>query len=355
MARKFLTHINLAKNEIQNAIIQNLAAAPSAPKPGQIYYNTVKKTFEYYGEADWVDPTARAKHTGTQSVETITGLADIATSGDAADLTEGTLPAARFSDTAHGARSGGSTHAKAVAGGASGFMTGADKAKLDTIAANATVNETDSFLRDRANHTGKQLASTITDFVAQVRSSSIAQMAAPKASVDIGKQRLTNVASPTLDADAATKSYVDALVSGIDWKVAVRAATTVAVELSGDQTVDGIPLVAGDRVLVKNQAVSSTNGIYVVAAGAWSRSPDASASVDVTSGMAMMVTEGTVLGDTRWDMGTKDTIIVGTTPLVFIQVGAVIRYTGANGVTVTGNTISVNVDSAAFMAAIIYG
>jgi len=82
---------------------------------------------------------ARANHTGTQSVATITGLATVATSGSASDLGAGTLPAARFDDTAHGARAGGTLHANAVAAGAAGFMTGADKTKLDGVAAGANL------------------------------------------------------------------------------------------------------------------------------------------------------------------------------------------------------------------------
>lgn len=82
----------------------------------------------------------RANHTGTQDVATITGLATVATSGSAADLSAGILPAARFDDTAHGARAGGTLHANVIAAGASGFMTGADKTKLDGVAAGAQVN-----------------------------------------------------------------------------------------------------------------------------------------------------------------------------------------------------------------------
>lgn len=80
---------------------------------------------------------SRANHTGTQAVATITGLAAIATSGSASDLGAGTLPAGRFDDTAHGARAGGALHANAVAAGAAGFMTGADKTKLDGVATGA--------------------------------------------------------------------------------------------------------------------------------------------------------------------------------------------------------------------------
>lgn len=107
---------------------------------------------------------ARANHTGTQSVATITGLASVATSGSASDLGSGTLPAARFDDTAHGARAGGTTHAVVVAAGAAGFMTGADKTKLDGVAAGATANSPDATLLARANHTGTQAAASISDF-----------------------------------------------------------------------------------------------------------------------------------------------------------------------------------------------
>jgi hypothetical protein len=82
---------------------------------------------------------ARANHTGTQSAGTITGLAAVATSGSASDLGSGTLPAARFDDTAHGNRAGGSLHPAATTSVA-GFMSGADKSKLDGIAAGAQVN-----------------------------------------------------------------------------------------------------------------------------------------------------------------------------------------------------------------------
>lgn len=78
----------------------------------------------------------RATHTGTQAAATITGLAAIATSGSADDLSAGTLPAARFNDTAHGARAGGTLHAAATTS-VNGFMSAADKTKLDGVATGA--------------------------------------------------------------------------------------------------------------------------------------------------------------------------------------------------------------------------
>lgn len=99
----------------------------------------------------------------------------------------------------------------------------------------------------------------------------------------------------------------------------VRAATTAAVTLSGTQTIDGVTLVAGDRVLVKDQATASQNGIYVVAAGAWARAEDFDSSAEVFTGTAVNVTEGTLSRLTGWTLTTSGTITVGTTGLTFVR------------------------------------
>jgi hypothetical protein len=109
----------------------------------------------------------RATHTGTQAAATITGLAAVATSGSATDLAAGTLPAARFNDTAHGARAGGTLHADATTS-LSGFMSGADKTKLNGVATGATANSADATLLARASHTGTQPSTTISDFAEAV-------------------------------------------------------------------------------------------------------------------------------------------------------------------------------------------
>lgn len=83
----------------------------------------------------------RATHTGTQAATTITGLAAVATSGSASDLSAGTLPAGRLDDTAHGARAGGTLHA-AASSSVAGFMAAADKAKLDGITGTNTGDQT---------------------------------------------------------------------------------------------------------------------------------------------------------------------------------------------------------------------
>lgn len=92
----------------------------------------------------------------------------------------------------------------------------------------------------------------------------------------------------------------------------VRAATTANITLSGAQTIDGVSVVAGDRVLVKSQSTGSQNGIYTAAAGVWARSEDR-----IQAAMLVSVQEGTVAADTVWTLTTNETIVVGTTSLTF--------------------------------------
>jgi hypothetical protein len=101
-----------------------------------------------------------ANHTGTQGAATITGLAAIATSGSAADLTAGVLPAARFDDTAHGSRAGGALHAVAT-GAAAGFMAAADKTKLDAITGTNTGDQTITLTGDVTGSGTGSFAATI--------------------------------------------------------------------------------------------------------------------------------------------------------------------------------------------------
>ncbi|AJO77660.1 phage tail protein [Pseudomonas sp. MRSN 12121] len=122
----------------------------------------------------------------------------------------------------------------------------------------------------------------------------------------------------------ATRVYVDGKVleeiNKLDSKQSVRAATTANIALAGLQAVDGVALVAGDRVLVKNQAGAKDNGLYIVSAGAWARTADADSNAEVTSAMLVSVEQGATLADTRWQLITDGAIVLGTTLLTFQNV-----------------------------------
>lgn len=124
---------------------------------------------------------------------------------------------------------------------------------------------------------------------------------------------------------------------GSDVKASVRAATTADITLSGAQTIDGVAVIAGDRVLVKDQTTGANNGLYtVVDPGAWTRTDDANTSAEVTSGMLVPVTEGTVNGDSLWQLTTNDPITLATTALVFQRDVRVIPGAGSSGFTAGG-------------------
>lgn len=122
----------------------------------------------------------------------------------------------------------------------------------------------------------------------------------------------------------ATRDYVDTRIQEelfkLDSKQSVRAATTSNIALAGLQTVDGVALVAGDRVLVKNQAVAKDNGIYLAAAAVWTRSADADTNAEVTSALLTSVEQGVTQADTRWQLVTDGGIVLGATALTFQNV-----------------------------------
>lgn len=155
-------------------------------------------------------------------------------------------------------------------------------------------------------------------------------------------------------------------ISDIDYKQAVRVLELNNVTLSGGapNSVDGVSLVANDRILVTGQTTSSYNGLYTVSIvgtgsnGTWVRTSDTNATGEINSGMIVMVTEGTEWANTSWKLITNNPIIIGTTALTFLQntgnsfsiinvvsssnvvangVSSTVSFASGNNISITGN------------------
>ena len=332
MAKKILVSYDFSKLELLNVRIQNLASDPASPVEGQLYWNTASKYPAVHNGTSFINLLSRANHTGTQAWSTLISTPTTLAGYGITDAT----PSSHVG-------TGGAAHANVIAGGAAGFMTGADKTKLDGVATGATANATDAALRDRSTHTGTQLASTISDFNTAVRTNSLTQMAAPTADLSHGGFKATNMADGVAATDGATYGQLLSISNGTDWKASVRVLAIANVAtLSGLQTIDGVTLVANDRIALVGQTTASANGIYVVQSGAWARSTDADGNSEVTPGMAFFIEEGTTYADSQWRLTTNGTIVVGTTSLAFAQIGAAVSYTNGTGLSLAGNVFSID-------------
>lgn len=192
-------------------------------------------------------------------------------------------------------------------------------------------------LRDRATHTGTQLAATISNFDAQVRTNRLDQLAAPTSALSVGGQRLTNVATPTASTDAVTKAYADNLASGIDFKQEVVAASTENVNVATHVgPIDGVALNAGDRVLLRGQNVVGERRIYTYngGGGGFTVAPD---FTQAQAGAFVYVLNGTLYGGTAhvWNGSGQ----------AWVQFSGVSSLTAGGGLAAgSGNTISVGYD-----------
>jgi hypothetical protein len=169
---------------------------------------------------------------------------------------------------------------------------------------------------------------------------------APTGNVSMATYKITSLGTPTDSTDAATKAYVDSVTEGLHIHEAARAATTANVNLAnalenGD-ILDGVTLATGDRVLVKNQTTTSENGIYVVQdSGQPTRATDFDTATEVDSGDFIFVYAGTANASTGW-VQTNKPAIIGTDAIVFTQFSGAGTYLAGNGLTLTGNSFSIN-------------
>jgi hypothetical protein len=167
------------------------------------------------------------------------------------------------------------------------------------------------------------------------------------ANLDAGTNKITNLGTPTSGTDAATKAYVDAVSEGLHVheaaKVYVGTNITIATALEAGDTVDGVTLASGMRVLVNGQTTQSENGVYVVSvSGAPTRALDFDTPNEVKSGDFIFVSSGTSYGNTGW-VQTLTPATIGTDAISFTQFSGAGTYTAGSGLNLNGTVFSVDV------------
>jgi hypothetical protein len=306
------------------------AGAPSTLANAELAFNEATNIL-YYG-------------TGTGGAGgSATSIIAIAGNGAFVDLsTNQTIAGTKtFSSTISGSINGNAATATTWATARDLSLTGDATATLLSVNGSANVSAALTLATVNSN-VGTFLKTTVNakGLVTAATTANINDLTVPTADYAFGGYKITGLADPTSDQDAATKYYVDTVAQGLDVKASVKAATTANITLSGAQTIDGIAIVAGDRVLVKNQTSTPTNGIYVAASGAWARSADANTWDELVSAYTF-VEEGTTYADTGWVCTINAGGTLGTTPITWSQFSGAGTYLAGTGLTLSGNTFSI--------------
>jgi hypothetical protein len=166
--------------------------------------------------------------------------------------------------------------------------------------------------------------------------------------IDLKNKRGINVADPTSATDIANKQYVDNRIDGLSYKDEVRVATTanaaLATSYENGDSVDGVTLVTGDRILIKDQTTATENGIYIVGVtGAPTRATDANTTAKLNNATVYVV-DGTVNSGREYTQTTKNPTI-GTNNLVFVQKSTGTAYTAdGQGIELASTTFSIELD-----------
>ena len=267
-------YLDFAKYEARQVRAHQLGAAPSSPVTGQLYYNTADNTLYWWDGTGWV--SARGGAAATPPATT-GALGTIQLAGDLA----GTATSPQI---------------------AAGVVTDAEVAAANKDGAAGTVG-----MRSLGTGAAQAMPGNRT----------LDAITAPAADLSLNSKKIIGLADPIAATDAANKQYVDNLASGLAPKDSVRAASTGNLTLSAPQTVDGIALIAGDRVLVKDQTTPAANGIYLVAAGAWTRTTDADTWAELP-GAFTFVEQGTVNAETGWVCSADQGGTLNTTAVTFV-------------------------------------
>lgn len=322
-----LSNIDLNKNQLLNALLQIIAGNHGTPVEGLIWYDSGGKVIKYY---DGTNPVTLASGSG------ISPNAYDANSILKADTdnTPVALPVA--ADTLVGRATG-------VDGGA---ITDLTVAEVRTM-----LGLTDELLQDLVGamvNGGTETGITVTYDDANARFDFVVgalnTLTAPTGDLSLNSQKITNLANGSASTDAATYGQLLSAIEGRKWKDPVRVATTAAITLAsgaenGD-TIDGVTLFTGDRILIKNQASAAENGIYVVAASGAPIRADDSSTVGELTDATVIVQEGTT---NQGDIYTQTATLAAFGDQVWAKTGEGNTTYAADGSTLelTGNTFSI--------------
>ena len=359
--------LDFATYEARSIRAHQLGAAPSSPVTGQLYYNTADNTLWWWDGSAWVSarggtaavPPATTGALGTiQLAGDLTGTATspqiaaaVITDAEVAvankDGAVGTPSMRTLGAGAQQAAPGNDARfaASPPNGPASGDLSGTYPAPQ--IAAGVIV-DADVAAANKDGAVGTYSLRTIGTGAQQAMAGStrLDTIAIPTGSVNANSQKIIGLATPTAGTDAANKAYVDAAAQGLDVKPSCRVASTgvsITISAPGAGVIDGISMVAGDRVLLKDQSTASQNGIWVWngAAVPMTRPSDADTSAEVTAGMFTFIETGTANADSGWILTTENPITLDTTPLAFAQFSGAGSITAGAGLTKSGSTLDV--------------